>query len=522
MSSVERCAAWACSSRTWARIYAGRRWQTYVDDPARDLGVAELVHIAEPADLQGTPMPEAPPMLEALVVEEQIQFPYENTVGGDDKEVTYYKGNDKESSPDINDRIVWKREYKTSPPQHGYTLEEVIDVTPIHTGTCAVEARLVDAKGTYLIRLVQVNFEGHSAVNLKVKLRWLPPDQTAAKEKFDQEMASYEKEKSRLQKEAYVKAARERVKAAGDVLPRTAIELREEERIVVYRCLITNLLKVGVNLEDAKTRHVTSELLNSIFDIEKMLYFVAPEWWRPRLHSHSSHQWLGSTPDGQSNAVTKITPEHIVRWGGEGRDDNYFITEESEPARMGSSLGWLLQLDGDTMRNAFLNAPWVKAVIPIRPGKGLAALNWLTHASVEGSDGLNAQYIPTGGQEGIDMVATLTNYSWSDADDIARYSGSFSVPDLKLKDALKYLAIKLKEKDKKSTEVRTETVGGDTWNYLPPDKVYDHGFYPLEGGFKATSSEPFAVFDQWVEVLPTDQMVAVQVKYDPVTGLLIV
>ena len=152
----------------------------------------------------------------------------------------------------------------------------------------------------------------------------------------------------------------------------------------------------------------------------------------------------------------------------------------------------------------------------------LAALNWLTHASVEGSDGLDAQYIPTSGQEGADMVATLTSYSWADADDSARYSGSFGVPDLKLKDALKYLAIKLKEKDKKSTEVRTETVGGETWKYLPPDKVYDHGFYPLEGGFKATSSEPFAVFDQWVEVLPTDQMVAVQVKYDPVTGLLIV
>ena len=51
--------------------------------------------------------------------------------------------------------------------------------------------------------------------------------------------------------------------------------------------------------------------------------------------------------------------------------------QESEPARLGCSLGWLLQLDGDNMRNAFLNAPWVKAVIPIRPGKEEAAINWL-------------------------------------------------------------------------------------------------------------------------------------------------
>ena len=45
-------------------------------------------------------------------------------------------------------------------------------------------------------------------------------------------------------------------------------------------------------------------------------------------------------------------------WGGvdDAERDNYYITEDSEPAKLGSSLGWLLQLDGDNMRNAFLNA----------------------------------------------------------------------------------------------------------------------------------------------------------------------
>ena len=61
----------------------------------------------------------------------------------------------------------------------------------------------------------------------------------------------------------------------------------------------------------------------------------------------------------------------------EERDDNYISRRTSEPAQLGSSLGWLLQLDGDNLRNAFLNAPWVKAVIPsARPEQ--AALNWLT------------------------------------------------------------------------------------------------------------------------------------------------
>ena len=69
---------------------------------------------------------------------------------------------------------------------------------------------------------------------------------------------------------------------------------------------------------------------------------------------------------------TQIAPSDTVTWGGtaENRVDNYYITEESIPAKLGSSLGWLLQLDGDNLRNAFLNAPWVKAVIPIRPGQG--------------------------------------------------------------------------------------------------------------------------------------------------------
>ncbi len=34
---------------------------------------------------------------------------------------------------------------------------------------------------------------------------------------------------------------------------------------------------------------------------------------------------------------------------------------------MGSSLGWLVQIDGDERHNEFLNAPWVKVVLPTPP-----------------------------------------------------------------------------------------------------------------------------------------------------------
>jgi hypothetical protein len=47
-------------------------------------------------------------------------------------------------------------------------------------------------------------------------------------------------------------------------------------------------------------------------------------------------------------------------------------------------------------------------------------------------------------------------------------------------------------------------------------KVFDTGFDPLDGGFR--HPVPFQAFDQWLDVLPIDQIVAVEVSYDPKTG----
>jgi hypothetical protein len=62
----------------------------------------------------------------------------------------------------------------------------------------------------------------------------------------------------------------------------------------------------------------------------------------------------------------------------------------------------------------------------------------------------------------------------------------------------------------------------------PIEKVYEHGFYPLQGGFRigltSAGADPnnqdpnFQIFDQWIEVLPTDQVVPVEVSYEPKTG----
>jgi hypothetical protein len=146
---------------------------------------------------------------------------------------------------------------------------------------------------------------------------------------------------------------------------------------------------------------------------------------------------------------------------------------------MGSSLGWLIQIDGDERRNQFLNAAWVKAVLPVRPGHEVEALAWLKQAGVEGEAGLAEPYPVQPG-------------------DPAEYQNKT------VGQVLDLVAAKLKAAN---TDVR---------NTLATEMVFETGFDPLEGGFRPAAA--YQVFDQWVEVLPTDQVVAVEVEYNPKTG----
>jgi len=480
-------------------------WQTYVDDPGGQLGVANLVHIGAPPDVSSIPVPEIIVPLEALDENLTITFPPGEAILGADFQ--YYSR-------------VQQGPVRCS--QAGFRLASVTCQSvegPLHGSFVTVDPGTIrkgDAPDSYTFTsdtyfanfgLLWAKGGKYGEYRTATTLHWVPAaDQTKIAAENDKRLAMFTAKEKVAARQAFVEAARDRIKLASNIRPRTAEDLREEERVVVYRKLVQDMLTPDAISKgaDSETHHLVAELLAAIFDIEKMLYFVAPEWWRARDRSREELGSIDSIPDPLSGKMIAINPiiptADLVSWGHTvAKDTDYFITEDSSPARLGSSLGWLLQLDGDDLRNAFLNAPWVKAVLPIRPGKERAALNWLNHVERI---------------EGVDLATE-------------KYKASDGEPELAGKsilEVLRILADRVREKHEAGLNTQSfpdPLDDSSTVLATPIDRVFEHGFSPLIGGFKAhvdTDAPDFQIFDQWIEILPTDQVVAVEVKYDAKTG----
>jgi hypothetical protein len=521
-------------------------WQTYVDDPGHNLGLGKLVHVPTPPDLDSIPHPEEIPALQPFEEEVMVTIPFISVegTGADNEGEVYVDGVEVDDSEWFGnlEKIQADFPQEVVSPKSDFQLTNVEFDPQGKPVTVSRRGSITNTSesANFTLHLDSADFQGQNSIQVKLILHWSPNSgaNDAIVQKNKDNLAAFkEKEKSAYEK-AMLDTVRDRVTVSSKITPRKNEELREEERIVVYRKLIQEMLLKGVSMPDDRTRHVVAELINSIFDVEKMLYFVAPEWWRPRLHR--SRQQLQETPAAPSFPRPPLTQtdvsagvlrrglyrriEHAsspadpgvlkantVGWGGvdDIARDSYFITEESEPAKLGSSLGWLLQLDGDNMRNAFLNAPWVKAVIPIRPGREEAAINWLK--GVEGMNGITDDVIyhspnpaekdingnPLEGQKLIDVLMDLAEKikrKYEDGIETGKYPKQGEVSDPNLVD------------------------NQNTVTSTPIDRVYEHGFFPLKGGFRANVGKNYEIFDQWLEILPTDQTVPVEVEYDPKTG----
>ena len=172
-----------------------------------------------------------------------------------------------------------------------------------------------------------------------------------------------------------------------------------------------------------------------------------------------------------SDRVT--TQGSSVRATPKGQRPKYLITEETAPAPLGASLGWLMQIDGDAHRNAFLNSPWVKAVLPIRPGREEEAIKYMKREEVAGIEGLGEKPVDFGGKTVEEVLLGIAQ-------------------EIKV------------EYDDSRTPLPT---GVGQSAALPEEMVYSHGYDPLEGGTKF-DKDAYKVFSEWLEILPTDQVVA--------------
>lgn len=477
-------------------------WQLFIDDPGRDLGLGELVHVAQAPDLSGLKKPEPPPALEQKVTTFVGNYPLRKypptTVDPQPNETFLYRDpNSDEITNTGNDVHVYATSVHTaSPPAPGYELDKVVVASATSGGGgnlpfVAAPIHVDDPAGAQFT--VTANFfnsgDGHN-LQITFTLTWKPPAIDPAQAAYQQDLRDYEAQVAELQREAYANTVRDRLALVSKMKPRASEDLRSEERQTVYGQLIQQL-------EIFPDSHVGSELIRQIFDVDEMLYFTAPDYWRPRTAVvHPSPGTVGRYPVDLGPTAPVDPSETVVTWYTKNDLDNaidpelvatpearinYLITEDTQPAPRGSSLGWLVQMDGDERRNEFLNAAWAKAVLPVRPGHEVQALTWLAQAAVEGETGLDQPYVPQPG-------------------DPAEFTGKT------IRQVLDLLAAKL------------QTANTDIGTTLATEQVFESGFDPLDGGFRQPL--PYQLFDQWLEVLPTDQVVAVEVEYDPRTGQL--
>lgn len=434
-------------------------WQFYVDDPASLLAKSELVHFAGSQDLYDLPelVQEEIPTEEIVITDQEFYIPFVQTHGDDTRRV-YINGRDGDEEilnifSDLEVSNMPEGYVIKSVQMHGKArgegrMSEEDEPKNPNVFEYVVKPEDINASGKkFTLTLTKADFNDAAGVFIQPKITIKPDQALAAKiaEANNKRKSEYEAEKQRLLKLDMERKRKERIEAERSIQPRDSQELRNEERYAIFRALS---VKFADNAEgDLKQ---VSELFSTLFDLDRMMYFVAPDWWKPKFHGTRQ----------RANKPERASPIYGKRF----QLDDYDITPDSEPAPYGSSLGWMLQLDGDDQRNSFLNSSWVKVVLPINPGMAFRAKKWLMQDNIEGSD------IE---QDLLDLLIQAEEFEVDESSDITRKLtfSEFGTPP--------------------------------NFSFEPPD----------ESTWKK-------IVKTWVEIVPTKQTVAVDVEYENRHGML--
>lgn len=460
-------------------------WQLYVDNPGSVLDTGQFVHETAQALNPAIKRPETIPYPADKPVTYPFAIPFlQHNGGDDDNDLTYFVSGENRNhgiyvtDAGANNIIQFKFDIDIPPAPEGFDLEGIasVDFKNEQVQFTIAEPDLQPNPdknaNKFHIRLLKANFGGKNSIPFEATMVYRANKATrdAIDAKNSTAMKDYTDLVAAEKERLFYETLRKRIKLASKVRSRRPEDLREEERNIIYRAIVSRLYGKTAGWEN-DDYHVASELIRYFFDIDAMLYFVAPDWWKPR-----AHQGVPMNSAGNLQATTLVN------------GDRYLFTDESEPAPLGASLGWFLQLDGDANRNAFLNSPWVKAVLPIRPGREKDAMTFLSRPEVAGTDGLDEPY------------------PFNAAEDPPEYQGK------SLRDVLLMIAAKIAEEQEKSmTPIPVRPGEPNSDLALPTEIVFAHGFDPLAGGI-SFGKEPFKVFSQWTEILPTEQVVATEYR----------
>jgi len=261
--------------------------------------------------------------------------------------------------------------------------------------------------GTYTVK-IGIKPGDSDSVTVAYTYTWSPsPDVIAA---WKRKVAALRAAATEALLQQQFEHEKELITESRRIRPRPAADLRREERYEVLNRMISQLFARGEDPSFPSPLEI--EYFHRFFDIEGMFTYTHPSWWKPRY------------------AATRT---------GIGRPA-YAITADSEPAPLGSSLGWMIQLDGDARRNEFINSPWVRACLPIRRDRERAALAWLAK-HIEGDRGYGPDREPLRtlladidernaaeralGTDGPEYVTIDTTVSIND--DVAKASGVYPV-----------------------------------------------------------------------------------------------
>ena len=214
---------------------------------------------------------------------------------------------------------------------------------------------------------------------------------------------------------------------------RPANDLRREERYEVMNRMVSYLFGRGDDPSEPTPLEI--EYFHRYFDIDAIFTYTHPSWWKPRFASKS----MG-----------------IER-------EAYEITAESEPAPLGSSLGWLIQLDGDARRNEILNSPWARICIPMRSGREREAIQWVAR-HLEGDVGYDINGGPLAG-----LLGEIENYR--DRENNLGLNGA-------------------------------DYVTVDSTSGAPPDAATPEGVYPVVDQFDVTMPTDGFVYDELKVTIP--------------------